>query len=195
VNLAVTAPVPLFGGLRSSVSIFYNGQNGRPYSLGFNGDVNGDGVTNNDLLFVPATADQVILSNGTWDQLDAYLSSDPSAKNNRGKLLARNSARAPWQNQMDFRYAITIPTGGKTRGEVTLDVFNFLNLLNKEWGWQYWADFPGLAKTIGYSGIDAATGKMKYNLSTITASTFQGTFVRDDLKSRWQAQLGVRFRF
>ena len=38
-------------------------------------------------------------------------------------------------------------------------------------------------------------GKMRYNLTNITASTFSGTFTRDDLRSRWQAQLGARFRF
>jgi hypothetical protein len=32
-------------------------------------------------------------------------------------------------------------------------------------------------------------------MSTITSSTFAGTFYRDDLRSRWQAQLGARFRF
>ncbi len=197
VNFAVTAPIPLFASLRSSMSVYYNGQNGRPYSLGFNGDANSDGVTNNDLLYVPTGPDdpRVTVYNGTWDQLMTYLNADPSAAGNGGKILARNTSRAPWQNQMDFRYAVTIPTGGKTRAEVTLDIFNFLNLLNKNWGWQYWADFPGLAKTIGYGGIDTATGKMRYNLSSITASTFQGTFVRDDLKSRWAAQLGARFRF
>jgi hypothetical protein len=36
---------------------------------------------------------------------------------------------------------------------------------------------------------------MRYNLATIASSTFQGTFNRDDLRSRWQAQLGARFRF
>ena len=197
VNLAATAPVPLMFGLRSTLSIYYNGQNGRPYSLGFNGDANLDAVTNNDLLYVPTGPDdpRVTVYNGTWDQLMTYLNADPSAAGNGGKILARNTSRAPWQNQMDLRYAINVPTGGKTRAEVTLDIFNFLNLINADWGWQYWADFPGLSRTIGYGGIEAATGKMRYNLSTITASTFQGTFTRDDLKSRWAAQLGARFRF
>ena len=72
-----------------------------------------------------------------------YLNADPSAKGNLGKILARNTSRAPWQNQMDFRYAVTVPTGGRTRAEVTLDIFNFLNLLNKDWGWQ---DLGGLPR-------------------------------------------------
>ncbi len=36
-------------------------QSGRPYSLLMGGDVNGDGQATNDLLFVPGSADSVII--------------------------------------------------------------------------------------------------------------------------------------
>jgi hypothetical protein len=36
---------------------------------------------------------------------------------------------------------------------------------------------------------------MKYNLNTINSPTFSGIFTRDDVLSRAQAQLGIRFRF
>src|SRR5450759_686966 len=104
------------------------------------------------------------------------------------------AGRAPWMNQMDIQYALNIPTGGKTKAEVTLNIFNFLNLLNKNWGWQYWASFP-MTEPVSYGGIDKTTGLMIYNINNITASTWAGTFTRDDLRSRWQAQIGVRFRF
>ncbi len=194
VNLALTVPIPMGASLRSSVSLFYNGQYGRPYSIGFSGDANGD-VASQDLLFVPATADQVIVSGGTWEQLNTFLSNDPAASQYRGQIMPRNAARSPWSNQLDFRYALTVPTGGRTKAEITFDVFNLLNLLNKDWGWMYTAGFPGFASLVRYGGIDTATGKMKYDISTITSSTFAGTFYRDDLRSRWQAQLGARFRF
>ncbi len=128
---------------------------GRRYSLGFNGDPAGDGVTNNELLFVPASASDVVVYNGTWEQLDAYISQDPGASKYRGQIMPRNAARAPWQNQMDLQYALNIPTGGRTKAEITVNVINFLNLLNSDWGWQYWAPFPGLGTAIGYGGIDA----------------------------------------
>ena len=193
VNLAFTFPVPIYKRLRGSASVFYNGQNGRPYGLGFNGDANLDGATSNDLLFVPASADQVVVYNGTWEQLDTWLNSTV-AKDYRGQIMPRNVGRAPWQNQMDFRFTLGIPTGGRTKADLTFDVFNFLNLVNKDWGWQYFGSFPQ-TNLIGYGGIDAATGKVRYNLATITSSSFIGTFTRDDLRSRYQAQVGLRFRF
>jgi hypothetical protein len=197
VNLTAVVPIRLGKGLRSVASFFYNGQDGRPYVIMFNGDANLDARSNNDIAFIPASADQVILRNGTWEQLDAYLSNDPASKDHRGQIPDRNVGKAPWNNQLDFRYAINVPTGGRTRVEVTMDVFNLLNLLNSDWGWQYFPFFPSSSGNglIQYGGIDAATGKEILNLATITSPTFQGTFQRDDLRSRWQAQWGLRVRF
>jgi hypothetical protein len=162
----------------------------------FDQDANGDTATNNDIAFIPASADQVIVTGGTWDQLDAFLRNDPASKDHRGEIAPRNAGRAPWSNQLDFRYALTIPTGGRTRVELTMDVFNMLNLFNNDWGWQYFPKFPASGGgLIRYGGIDAATGKEILNIATIVSPTFQGTFDRDDLRSRWQAQWGARFRF
>jgi hypothetical protein len=58
--------------------------------------------------------------------------------------------------------------------------------------WVYYPNFNS-PTLIGYSGL--TNGKETFNLSTITSQTFQGTFTRDDLKSRWQMQWGLRVRF
>ena len=197
VNLSASIPIPLGWGVRSVASFFYNGQSGRPYVILFNGDANLDNRTNNDIAFVPASPDQVILTNGTWAQLDAFLSSDPASQNYRGQIPPRNAGRAPWNNQLDLRYAVNVRTRSRATVELTMDVFNLLNLLNKEWGWQYFPLFPSSSGNglIGYGGLDPATGKERLNLSAITSPTFQGTFQRDDLRSRWQAQWGLRVRF
>jgi hypothetical protein len=175
-------------------SFYYNGQSGQPYSISFNGDANGDGVTTNDIAFVPASPDQVVVINGTWDQLNAYINNDCTMRRHRGTIPIRNSCHSPWINSLDFRYAVTVPTGGRTRVELTMDAFNLLNLINKDWGWSF---YPTLNSPIpiGYAGLNPTTGKETLNLSTIASPTFQGTFNRDDLRSRWQMQWGLRFRW
>jgi len=82
-----------------------------------------------------------------------------------------------------------------------MDITNLLNLLNHEWGWTYYPNFGGptiIGATVG------ADGKYTYNLNTIAGTNFlaqdtlwgvPGTFTRDDLRSRWQAQWGLRVRF
>ena len=96
---------------------------------------------------------------------------------------------------------MNVPTGGKARAEVTMDIFNLLNLLNSQKGWVWYPNFGGptiIGATVG------ADGKYTYNLNTITGANFlaqgttwgvPGTFTRDDLRSRWQMQWGLRFRF
>jgi len=189
--------------------MFYNGQSGRPYSVQFNGNPNDDNRTNNDIIYVPkADCSDVILINGTCDQLNAFIDGDSASKNYRGQIPPRNAGRAPWYNQLDLRWAVGLPAVGRARVDFTMDVFNLLNLLNSDWGWQFYPLFPSSSangllgystatggSAIGLAGVDPATNKERINLATITGPNFLGTFARDDTRSRWQAQWGLRVRF
>jgi len=185
-------PIPITHGVLSQASFYYNGQTGQPYSIVFNGDANLDGVTTNDVMFVPASADQVNVINGTFDQLTTFINNDCSTRDAKGTIPIRNNCTSPWVNQLDFRYSVTVPSGGRTKVELSLDIINLLNLFNKDWGWNM---YPNLSSPIpiGYGGL--VGGKETFNLSTINSPTFLGTFARDDLRSRWQMQFGARFRF
>jgi hypothetical protein len=194
VNLTASIPIALGPRVSSALSFYYNGQSGQPYSVIFSTDANGDTIGFNDIIYAPANANQVIVTNGTWAQLDAFLSSDPSTKNYRGQIPPRDSGTSPWTNELDLRYAVNVPTGGRTKVALTMDVFNFLNLLNQNWGWVYYPNFNGPTE-ISYGGIDKATGKEIFNIANIASPNFQGVNTRDDLRSRWQAQWGVRVSF
>jgi len=78
--------------------------------------------------------------------------------------------------------------------EATMDVLNLLNLLDKNHGEVYYAAFNDIL-AVRFGGVDAATNKYIYDVSPLTASTFGNGFTRDDLRSRWQAQWGLRVRF
>jgi hypothetical protein len=201
VSLTASIPIPLGGGVRSTASFYYNGQSGRAYSIVFNNDVNLDTRTTNDLIYVPSAEGQVNVINGTWAQLDAFLSNDDATKDFRGQIAPRNTGRAPWTNRLDFHYGVNVPTGSRAKVELTADITNLLNLLNSEWGWTYYPNFGGPTIIGATVGTD---GKYIYNLSTIAGTNFlaqntlwgvPGTFTRDDLRSRWQAQWGLRVRF
>jgi hypothetical protein len=192
VNMSASVPIPLWKDLKSTASVYYNTQSGRPYTIVFNTDVNTDGRSTNDLIFVPASEGQVLVTNGTWAQLDAFLSSDDATKDHRGQIVPRNAGRAPRRNELSVRYAVSIPTRSRAKVDLTADIFNLLNLINDQKGWIYYPNFGG--PTIIAGTLDAATGKYIYNLQTIASPTFR-TFTRDDLRSRWQAQFGARVRF
>jgi hypothetical protein len=191
---SATIPIPFFRGFRSSASFFYVGQQGRPFDLRYGSDANGDSASGNDLLYIPSSSSQVLWTNGTYDNFTTWLSQFPGAGDYAGKIMSRNALRAPWSNQVDFRYTVVVETPRKTRVELTADVINLLNLLKKDWGWQWWGPFPSTGGAVSYS-IDAATGLPRYSITPLTTSKYGGVLTRDDLRSRWQAQFGVRFRF
>jgi hypothetical protein len=200
INLSASVPIKMPRGFQVNTSVIFTLQSGRPYSLGFNGDANGDAATTNDLLYIPASSSDVVTyssvsgQTATYDQLMNFLDST-AAKDYHGQIMPRNAGSTPWVKDLSFRFALALPIHKEgVKAELTLDVFNFLNLLRNKWGWSRFGGFPA-STSIGYGGIDAATGKMKYNLNTINTSTFQGVFSRNDDLSRAQAQIGFRFRF
>jgi len=193
INLSASYELPLRV-VSATLSMFYNGQAGRPYALSFFQDVNGDGRTSNDLLYVPASASEVVVRSGTPEQLTAWLADDPCAPDWSGQIQERNSCRQPWTHQVDMRLAVNVPFGGARRVELEFNVFNFLNMLNKDWGKVEFTSF-NQNTDIRFDGIDAATGRMIYNIASITSPTYQGRFLVDDVRSRWQAQFGGGVRF
>src|SRR5690606_22960664 len=93
-----------------------------------------------DLTFVNITTgdDNAILFTAA-DQaaaFDAFISTNDLEKY-RGKYLKRNDFLLPWLNQFDVRIAqeIMAPVGGrKHKLEISLDIVNFGNLLQRDWG-------------------------------------------------------------
>jgi len=177
------------GPTNHTVSFFYNAQEGRPYSTTFSNDINGD-FESNDLLFVPSSADQVIVQGGTWEDLNAYIRGDDGLNGARGGIVERNASRAPWIHQLDFHYGVKVPFG-RYEPEVTLDIFNFGNLIDSDTGTVRFVPF-GEVSPVRYLGTDAATGLPIYRLDI---TDLDSRFDIDDLRSRWQAKLGLRFSF
>ncbi len=183
----------------TTVSIFYNGHSGSRYSTIFYNDVNGDSFAN-DLMWVPESADQIILTKGTWEQLDAYIKSDPGLDNYRGKILPRHSSREPWYNGFDFKIAQQLPLtfiASGHRVELYLSVKNVLNMINKDWGvFRYFSNEDTPLTFVGY---DQATGKPKFEFFGKTdpndASKLDYRYLINQLLSRWQMLLGVNYRF
>jgi len=196
VNLAASYTRRLFPKVDTTFSIFYNGQSGLPFKYIFasGNDINGDlsigtasGV--NDLLYVPANPSEVIIRNGTWEQLDAFINADEGLRKYRGRIVERNATRLPWRNTVDFRLAFNIPAG-KTKVELIADFQNFLNVFDNTAGRVEEEFFPGLAP-VRFEGLQ--DGKPIYNLLFNNPGFVKGNY--QDLPSRWQAQLGARIRF
>jgi len=190
---AATWKHAFFGEYNTTVSMFYEGRSGRPYSYVFDNDANGDGRFGNDLLYIPTGPGDVVFDNPTeearfWD----FVNSDEYLSAHRGQVAKRNDARSSWVNQFDLRLAQELPgfmDGHKS--ELWVDILNVGNLLNKDWGQVEEVGFPFGRGVVDYGGIDPATGKYVYRFNTPDPKR-----IYDDRGiSRWSLQVGFRYKF
>jgi hypothetical protein len=191
------------GFLGHTVGLFYNVQSGRPYSVMFNGDINVDGYSTNDLLYIPE-AGQAIFQylNGTTVDATTGVTAEQAFNNylsylgvepNSGRILDRYQFTEPWTRQLDLHYALGVPIS-RFRTEVTADVTNLLNMFNDEWGITKFIANQNTSP-VSYRGIDAATGKHIYRENYNSAFSTASQFTIADTRSRWTARLGVRLSF
>ena len=201
VQASYTSPKYWNGWMSSTISVIYNGFSGSRYSLTMNesSDFNGDGYRGNSLLYIPTdgeldkmnfaatsdmTADQNREAFRQWIENDSY------AKNHRGQYAERNSNLSRWEHEIDLHFAQTIHNiQGVGKLEFTFDIINFANMLNKKWGASYSSAYN--LSPVSMTGLttDAngnRTATFTYNKAEIN---------KDDIASRWHAQVGVRLSF
>lgn len=196
-----------FGNYATTISAFYNGQTGQPYSWVFANDANGDSYSR-DLAYIPKQGD-VLFQKGTSqaaiDQFYAFIKQDSYLKDHQGEIAKRNATRAAWTNQLDMSFSQEVPGLFKgNKGEIRLDVYNFLNLLNNDWGQQLYVPFPYTRNLASFQGVDKATGKYIYSLPTDANGNYQpgtkvvydaGRDIKTNVVSRWSAMLTLRYTF
>lgn len=194
---ALTWQHRFWGDYVTSISGVYNGYTGQPYSWTFNNDANGDGISGNDLFFVP-NPDQVLFTAGTtaadiarfWD----VINNNEDLSDHQGATVKRNANSSPWINQIDMSFRQEIPgffEGNK--GEIRFDVFNIGNLINKNWGQIENPNFPYRRSLANFAGIDPDTGKYIYNITN--PSSYAVPKQDDQAQSRWSVLVTVRYEF
>jgi len=181
----------------TTVSGFYNLQAGRPFSyiFGFQAfpSINSDRYFSNDLLYVPAGPGDVVINGGTFEQLDAFISSEPCLASNRGGIAPRNCGRAPWSHSFDIRIAQDIPIQWSNL-QLTFDVLNVLNIFDENSGVLRFAEFNAISP-VDFDGFDDQ-GRPIYTLNSfVTDPENNDKFQTHNIRSRWRAQLGVRWSF
>ena len=177
----------------TSIALFYNLRSGRPYSTTYSSDVNGDGGSFNDLLYVPLDSNDIILTDGRYDDLEEYISGDPALDGARGTIIERNASREPWNSLIDLAITQEVPIMG-TDMEIGLTIQNLGNLLDEDSGVLRYANFNN-DSILRYRGLDA-NGNPTYSFNRFKNS--DGEFERtriNTLVSRWYAKLDIRWSF
>ena len=203
----------LFSNTLTSFGFVYEGAPNYATSYYVNGDVNGDGITYNDLMFIPDNPSQIKLTNASavagvadtrsqtelWKQLDNFIAQNPYLSKHTNGFAERNAYVLPWTHKVDFNFTQDlIFNTGKTKHTIrlTADIYNLTNLLNKAWGTYY---IPTTTAPLTFVKIDADGKTPVYSFPYLDGANkvpYTSAYKADpSLASRWQLQIGVRYLF
>jgi hypothetical protein len=198
-----------YGGA-TSFTIGYVGNQGNPFSYTISGDMNGDRVNNNELIFIPKQMSDIrfqplVVGTRTYTEAEqqaafwSYIEQDKYLSKNRGQYAQRNASMIPMLHRFDVSIVQDIylnVKGKRNTLQVRADILNFGNLLNDEWGVSQRATNP---QVLAYQTTVAnvpyyrlATQKFADGTTGLIKDTYSKNASVFDV---WTAQLGIRYIF
>ena len=202
--------------MATTISVFYEGGAQGRFSYVYSNNIVRDGAGSFNLLYVPKDNTEITFVDQTvkdkdginvlWtaaaqsDAFFAYVDQDKYLKTRKGQYAERNGAVMPWRNQFDVKVMqeFFVKVGGKRNTiQVSLDILNAGNLINKNWGI---ADFYNqnniLTPTNNSSVVANGTVKPTFRLNPYNSGMLKTTY-SDNLGygSTYSMQLGIRYIF
>ncbi len=192
--------------VKTTFGLFYEGSQDGPYSFTYREgrDLLNDDSRDNALIYIPADASEIVLSGDAdeqaaqWQRLETFINSIDYLKENRGQYAERNAVRGPWNHIVDLKILqdFSFNVGdSKHTFQISADIFNFTNLINKDWGQRkFIANNVSPLQTVS----TGATPVFSINDGVVNPDGTPNIEQLDDFglqSSRWQAQLGLRYIF
>ena len=197
----------------TSISVYFEDRSPGNGGYLYNGDMNGDGASGNDLIYIPRNTTEmnfvrkfVRFSSVSADTMvwtpaeqvtawEAFINQDSYLKSHRGDYARRNAIFLPMVARADLSVSqdVSRNIGGKGNSlQIRLDIFNFSNLLNSDWGVS-----QGFVTTrpLTSAGVDAF-GAPTFTLANVGHSLISHSFQKNvSTLDVWRMQLGVRYMF
>ena len=179
----------------TTFTTFFEYAKGGRFNYTYGGDINNDGSSVNDLLYVPTASElnsMQFTGTGQAAAFESYIQQDEYLNGRRGQYVERYGALAPWRGRWDLKvlqdFNFNVANGKENTIQISLDVLNVENLINSDLGV---VQQPRNVQPLGVS-VDANTKVPTYTFD----DTLTNTFAFDSsLMSRWQAQIGLRYIF
>jgi outer membrane receptor for ferrienterochelin and colicin len=169
---------------QTDVSFYFEAVSGISLTYVTNNDINGDGIGGNDPIYIPndaTDANEIRIGTGanaafalnaeSAAAFDRFIEKQSCLNEHRGEIMERNSCQAPMVKQTSVSLRQTLPELRGQRLTVQLDIFNFLNLLNKKWGQNEFPIVSGfnnqaVLRTAGHTSGPLSAAQFNYNLDT-----------------------------
>ncbi|NII84705.1 MULTISPECIES: TonB-dependent receptor [unclassified Pedobacter] len=204
-KVVIYGTLPTFWGV--TVGVRYSGIGGTRYSLLSGANNNGDFVTTNDLAFIfdrnnpnvpqnVRTGLQAFLDNPNVSQSlkDYVLKYD-------GQIAERNGGINGFFGTVDLRVSKKVKLYKTHAVELSVDIFNFANLLKKKWGVNetlgtqalYAIGIPAVKDA---NGVEISPAVPNYNTTTRQFNyRVNNTGIVTPSGNPWQIQIGLRYGF
>ncbi|MDB4877364.1 MAG: putative oar protein [Gemmatimonadetes bacterium] len=197
---------------KTDISMTMFSEAGTPFEYVYGNDMNGDNSTANDLVYVPKNAHDTkeiqFSTNGTGasaltpamqaDSLENFIASHDCLNSQRGTIMKRNSCRTPWTKTVNVSARQSLKTIGAQNFILQLDVFNFLNLLNKSWGTQDVGSTNSPTLLTRRSYVQPTAGqplKVVSGAQPVFNFTNFSQFSTKNIQSNYALQLQVKYTF
>lgn len=194
----------------TTVTLFFDYFTPGNGSYTFSGDLNGDGGTSNDLIYIPKDKSEMNFAPDTVtisgkkvvfepehlaELWEAFIRQDPYLSKNRGKYAERGAVFLPMVFRIDlsliqeFRQRFL---GFNNKFQFRIDILNLTNLLNRNWGVK-----QNFVTTQPLRAVGAdENGKALYKLARIGGEYIKTSFRKtSDLDDVWRIQIGIRYLF
>lgn len=158
--------LPTFYGV--NVGVRYSGIGGSRYSLRVNGNVNGDFVSSNDLAYVFDPSDPSTPADIAEGMNNVLNNPDNQAREcierQLGNIAGRNTCENGFFGIWDLRVSkeFLFSSQSSTGIELSFDLFNVANLLNREWGS---SKNLGNQNLLTIRGFDPETNEYQYSVN------------------------------
>jgi len=191
--------------IKTRIGLFYEGAEGSPLSYVVDGTgLLSDTGSDSALIYVPANESEAnLIDDGTftaaqqWEALDAFIEGNDYLRTRRGRFAERNADRSDWSHIVDLKFAqeFGVKFGNKIHKlEFTADIFNFTNLINKEWGVRTFSNFNQV-QLLDFEGFAADGTTPQFTFNPANGETDNIIDDRGLVSSRWQMQIGLRYSF
>lgn len=196
----------------TTLSVFFEGFTLGNTSYTYQGDLNGDGGTSNDLIYIPrdvsemnfqtyATGGVTYTAEQQAQAWDAFIAQDPYLSSRRGEYAEKGGLFLPMVYRADLSVTQELFAGlAGRRNTLSLraDILNFTNFLNKNWGLgqRVVSNQPLIVPTAAQGGPADAQGRAQYRLRAVGGQLMSETFERTAaLNDVYRIQLGLVYNF
>lgn len=195
----------------TSIGIFYTAYRGGFINYSYNNDMNGDGQSGYDLIYIPKTKDELTFADVTVNgetitaesQAETFwnfVNQDDYLSKHKGEYAEAYKAQLPWLHRFDLKIAQDFKLKvGKSMNtlQVSFDFLNIGNLINSSWGVTKTSSSCNYGKILQLKEVkNNVPVYTLYNKNNSLITNESTTFVPYRTSSNcWQLQIGVRYIF